>query len=824
MSVLKEYNDNPTNPSVLLNIAQTLHNDNLHEAAMLFVENLQKITSDPSMIRMSNAIAGISGYYSAVPARRQLAKVACEQLSLDINCDEYLKNFARKNSIYYVDPLHSFMPSLFVRQVDFIPDKPFNPTNPSITNYNGELWMIQRTVSYRITDAGTYDMQGFHNLVTRNYILKLDENLNVLSSQEILAPIDWPAPADDRFIGFEDCRLFSWQGQLYCSGTLWELNSDGYCDIVVARIDGIGTDKCRFADYTVVRPSFGNRQLEKNWMPFVIDEKLYFVYSCYPVKITDINGTLVSNTTPSIASDAFKGGGQLLYFNGGWLAIIHESHDMYDSKRRYTHRFVWFDCYGNLKKISPRFYFKDVCIEFAAGMAMHPDGNRVVISFGMHDSESWLATVTMNDIMNSLQEITSNDSQSFDNIESDQTSSEHYSQISKDNLSKFLQDIANLANTDKHNEVIEQCLSLINHPIPDDIKRQLLSRIAVSGYWTNNDQYQSLGKNACEELSFDRNAQIIEREFARQTGAFYASVAATFMPSISFTEIKFDLPKNRWIFNPSIATYDDKIYMIQRSFNSGPKGAPNLHGDTSIRTTNYFICLSNELEILSVDEILMPRYLPPPKNEYIRGFEDCRLFFLDGEAYCSFTVCEMHESSCARIGTARIQGFNNKTSYRFTDVNIIEPNFVPFQNEKNWMPWVVDDTVSFIYKCDPTQVIDTFGNLKNEQECKIAAENFRGGSQLLEFDGGYLALIHANILMPWKERRYLHRFVWFDINGNMTKCSPSFYFKVQAEEFVAGIAVHPVTDKILISFGIESESSWIATVDKDEIRSILNHI
>ena len=58
------------------------------------------------------------------------------------------------------------------------------------------------------------------------------------------------------------------------------------------------------------------------------------------------------------------------------------------------------------------------------------------------------------------------------------------------------------------------------------------------------------------------------------------------------------------------------------------------------------------------------------------------------------------------------------------------------------MPHVAGDRLQFIYLCDPTRILDEQARKVVETTPPIAAEQFRGGSQAIAFDGGWLALIH----------------------------------------------------------------------------------
>jgi glycosyltransferase involved in cell wall biosynthesis len=107
-----------------------------------------------------------------------------------------------------------------------------------------------------------------------------------------------------------------------------------------------------------------------------------------------------------MAADQFRGGTQAIPFDGGRLAVVHEV-SARDKKRHYQHRFVWFDAAHRLRRVSRPFYFVRSGIEFAAGLAWHPDGNRLLISYCVNDAESWIATVESNDVRRLLEEIES---------------------------------------------------------------------------------------------------------------------------------------------------------------------------------------------------------------------------------------------------------------------------------------------------------------------------------------------------------------------------------------------------------------------------------
>ena len=201
-------------------------------------------------------------------------------------------------------------------------------------------------------------------------------------------------------LGFEDARLFPWDGGLWCSATIRELSSEGWCEQVLARIDRRPGEPCRLMDWRVLTPD-GARRHEKNWMPQADGRTLRFLYSCDPTRVVDEHGKTVTEAMPVIATDHFRGGSQMIRFCGGWLTLIHEV-SVNGSARHYVHRFVWFDAMNMLRSVSRQFFFHRKGVEYAAGLAWHPDGKCLLISYGVGDSEAWIATVDALEVRRAL--------------------------------------------------------------------------------------------------------------------------------------------------------------------------------------------------------------------------------------------------------------------------------------------------------------------------------------------------------------------------------------------------------------------------------------
>jgi protein YibB len=415
---LAAFSQRPHRAEPLYDLARYHRDRGRHEAAALFAERglaLGRPESDTLFVEDFVYQWGLQEEYSIAanyardPARKDRGFAACNWLALNRDVPDAARSLARHNLRFYVDPAAKFLPSFAARPVGFTPPEGWHPMNPSVARRGNEIVMVQRTVNF-VLEGGNYRTPGDGPVVTRNFLLRLDAALTVESSVEILPPIDLPPPRFGLVLGFEDMRLFGWQGALWCIAVLCELTPEGWRQQVLARIDESGAGPHRLVDWRVLEPT-GPRRHEKNWMPLVEadpaatgGERLRFLYLCDPTRIVDDMARTVTGSIPAIAAEEFRGGSQAIEFAGGRLALVHEvGFSGADNKERlYHHRFVWFDDTYALRGVSRPFVFERPGVEFAAGLARHPDGQRLIISYGVGDGTAWLATVDAEDVRAAL--------------------------------------------------------------------------------------------------------------------------------------------------------------------------------------------------------------------------------------------------------------------------------------------------------------------------------------------------------------------------------------------------------------------------------------
>jgi hypothetical protein len=144
---------------------------------------------------------------------------------------------------------------------------------------------------------------------------------------------------------------------------------------------------------------------------------------------------------------------------------------------------------------------------------------------------------------------------------------------------------------------------------------------------------------------------------------------------------------------------------------------------------------------------------------------------------------------------------------------------------------VLDMPYHYVKWSNPTEVVrvDTNTGLSVTthlgRHVQIEAD-LRGGSQVIPFEGGYLAVTHEVLLfnspVGRKDAVYRHRFVFWDSSFNIRKISEPFSFMGADVEFCAGMCAYG--DNLLISFGFQDNAAYILRIEQTNIMSLLNDI
>lgn len=363
-----------------------------HGATIPYPGDLLFVERTPYAYGFTEERSIVGGYNDKT---RLIGFAECDKLSLMRGPPAHVIEGARRNLFWYVRPLAETVPSFKAVKIPQVnTDSMYTNTNPSVAVVDGKIKAIVRTVSYRIRDDGTYDYNGCSAIRTTNYLANFAKDLTIQDAVELRRPLDFPEPVFKDVLDVEDLRLFPFGNHLYANGCVLEQNEHAYREQFFFEIN---EETGQLHNWRKIEPKFVDKQNEKNWMPMLCCGSRDFMYR--PGVVIDCFGNLRKRHEPDMALDQISGGGQVIFFEGGRLAIVHEARpNPTNGKRYYQHRFMWYDYEYKLQKISRPFCFFDQQIEFAAGLASPPGDSRIYISFGVLDREAWLATLAMDDV------------------------------------------------------------------------------------------------------------------------------------------------------------------------------------------------------------------------------------------------------------------------------------------------------------------------------------------------------------------------------------------------------------------------------------------
>lgn len=271
--------------------------------------------------------------------------------------------------------------SLVERSVDHPVHNRFFLTNPSVAVFNGKIFAVENCIDhYQSEKAGFIPYPSGPKrpgipVISLVYLAEFDADLNVIGHRELTyqrPQTPWP------WRGFECPRLFVWRGDMWITGCS-PGNRFEPTRFYIARVD---YDACKLVDIYHLGP-------EKNWMPDVIGDNLRFHFrlgviahidaDSVPITVPMFEPVTPTNNNPFAK---FHGGSQVLPYDddvtGDRLCIVHA----YAPRPVTRQHLVRVSSTGRPIKATEAITFRGAQLEVACGMAYHPDGKRLMISYG----------------------------------------------------------------------------------------------------------------------------------------------------------------------------------------------------------------------------------------------------------------------------------------------------------------------------------------------------------------------------------------------------------------------------------------------------------
>lgn len=353
----------------------------------------------------------------------------------------------------------------------------------------------------------------------------------------------------------------------------------------------------------------------------------------------------------------------------------------------------------------------------------------------------------------------------------------------------------------------------------------LKEEFSITGFY--NEQKRQKAFQVTSDLSLQPGPYVSGRETGRHTLYWYLPKLGDVCPSFKSKRIPFAPPENWIALNPSVTNHgtDDRLYCVVRTVNykidehgryliRGTDGTAN--DSNPINTRNYLLDLrddpfGNNPPVLQ--ELLPPGNMPCEFKPVI-GFEDMRLFSDGDHLWTSSTVRQIHwDGNCEQVLT-RIAGNQLVDMHR-----MLPPKR---ETEKNWAPigFNPDNHKDFLWMHRPGVTINQHGLIVHNNPPPLTTDIISGGSQLVGYGPGYLALVHTAHQLPNSPcRYYYHRWaVYCPVSFKLLALSLPFVFDDKQIEFAAGLARHPTQHgTLVISYGSRDAEARIATISEAEV-------
>lgn len=378
----------------------------------------------------------------------------------------------------------------------------------------------------------------------------------------------------------------------------------------------------------------------------------------------------------------------------------------------------------------------------------------------------------------------------------------------------------------------------LDMPIPDDIlfvhesiyRTGFKTLMSISGWYSSRPERKARGRAFNAELTIDRETPFHQRHLARANWRWYALTCDTLFGPVRFSPLSPPLPAGYHPCNPSLTTREGEIWCVVRGVNYVQENGRYTAYDGVIRTTNRLARLDADLALCDVAEIVddSPYSIDTTEAPHVVGLEDVRIIAHDERLRASCVVVDRDGGWRRRIAVLDLAD-DGRVELLTTQ------HYESHLHQKNWMPFVDDEGVGFVYLTDPTVVLRWNEKTRQCDEwrrhaCAIALEHQRGSSGLIRFDDGWLCVTHE---VSYRDsdastRVYLHRFVHLDETFRVRATTEAFYFRHIGIEFCAGLVAGPAkglgADELLLSFGVNDGEAWLVVIGADAVRRQLQPV
>ena len=287
--------------------------------------------------------------------------------------------------------------------------QPFNPSIRVKADRSGYMVNL-RCSNYYTAEARHYLYRAFEGQVlTRNCLMDVPKEAgwnNPASLEEIR--INPSIQQRDHYIrGVEDCRLIQNSDAMEFMGTSQSYSDDGRNKIFrVWR----GADESTWSLKQMPLPAgVSSEETQKNWLGFMHQGALHYIYNFSPFKICDASGNVKVqvNWDGALTLKEYRGSAGPAPWSSttvkdeAYLCVMHKVY-IGDDGRRYYHRFMTLDSELRPSRVSCFVRMTRERVEYWSGMCPSIEGDSYWITYGTRDAEAYIAEMTKPAIENLL--------------------------------------------------------------------------------------------------------------------------------------------------------------------------------------------------------------------------------------------------------------------------------------------------------------------------------------------------------------------------------------------------------------------------------------
>jgi len=321
--------------------------------------------------------------------------ISCDIIMLDKNNEipSNIKQQCSNNIFFYMKKLTSNP----VKTIEFKIDEPYINSSLSLLKNKKGYHGVVRAVNYSITKDFVYVIRDPNNHVrTKNYwIMMTDKDVK---KYEITTPC---SPKRESHIkGLEDLRICQIGKDVFGLCVSFEYGLKNHPSVCLCVFDK--NDSGQYYIKNILATDYQNEIVQKNWVPFTQDNKLFAIYSYSPFTLLEIDKktgeckVVFKKESSKYNLSEIRGSASPVKINDCWYILTHQI--LNRDTRKYYHRFLKYSDNWELEDISLPFFFEELFIEFSLSISYHELKNEITIFFSKEDNSSKMVSICLFDI------------------------------------------------------------------------------------------------------------------------------------------------------------------------------------------------------------------------------------------------------------------------------------------------------------------------------------------------------------------------------------------------------------------------------------------